>query len=153
MQNNPEIKKILWSSLAHKIRSTPPLPPPPLDFHVSKNRWRILSGPLPMMTGFWKGGVHIFCSKKPTKSGPLTNNMLPVRKVNPPLGFTKHKISERKTNCKEESRSMLAWTICCAIACLLKTDYKLPYTFGNNCDTEKTQSLLNSDMWIPYLLQ
>ena len=148
MQNNPEIKKILWSSLAHKIRSTPP-PPPPLDFHVSKNRWRILSGSLPMMTGFWKGGVQ----RSRQNLDPWQIICCLSGKLNPPLGFTKHKISERKTSCKEESRSMLAWTICCAIACLLKTYYKLPYTFGNNCDTEKTQSLLNSDMWIPYLLQ
>ena len=34
--------------------------------------------------------------------------------------------------------------------CLLKTDYKLLYTFGNNCGTEKTQCLLSSDIWISY---
>ena len=35
--------------------------------------------------------------------------------------------------------------------CLSKTDYKLFYTFGNNCSTEKTQCLLSSDIWIPNL--
>ena len=44
---------------------------------------------------------------------------------------------------------MLAWTIYCAIV-PLKTDYKLLYTFGNNCGTEKTQCLLSSDIWISY---
>ena len=44
---------------------------------------------------------------------------------------------------------MLAWTIYCAIV-PLKTDYKLLYTFGNNCGTEKIQCLLNSDIWVPY---
>ena len=44
---------------------------------------------------------------------------------------------------------MLAWNhLLCH--CLLKTDYKLLYTFGNNCGTEKTQCLLSSDIWIPY---
>ena len=44
---------------------------------------------------------------------------------------------------------MLAWTIYCAIV-PLETDYKLLYTFGNNCGTEKIQCLLSSDIWIPY---
>ena len=44
---------------------------------------------------------------------------------------------------------MLAWTIYCAIV-PLKTDYKLLYTFGNNCGTEKIQCLLSSDIWVPY---
>ena len=33
---------------------------------------------------------------------------------------------------------MLAWTIYCAIV-PLKTDYKLLYTFGNNCSSDKIQ--------------
>ena len=36
--------------------------------------------------------------------------------------------------------------------CFLKTDYKLLYTFGNNCGTEKTQCFLSSDIWIPYFV-
>ena len=63
-QNNPKSKisnpqKILWLSLSLEIQSTP------LSFHV----------PLLLMTGFQKGGVQIFCSKKPTKSGHLTNTV------------------------------------------------------------------------------
>ena len=46
---------------------------------------------------------------------------------------------------------MLAWTIYCALV-PLKTDYKLLYTFGNNCGTEKMQCFLSSGIWIPYFV-
>ena len=63
-----------------KSKISDPKKSPSLGFHVSKNRRRILSAPLLMMTGFQKQGVQTFCLTKPTKSGPLTN-MLPVRTV------------------------------------------------------------------------
>ena len=89
----------------------------PLGIHVSKNRWRILSAPLLTMTGFRKGvgggggggGAQSQQNLDPWQICCLSGQL------DPPLGFTKHKISGRKTRCKEESRSMLAWTICCAI--------------------------------------
>ena len=81
----------------------------PLGIHVSKNCRRILSAPLLTMTGFRKGVGGGFRANKIWTLDKYINIL------DPPLGFTKHKISERKTRCKEESRSMLAWTICCAI--------------------------------------
>ena len=113
MQNNPEIKKILWSSLAHKIRSTPPHPPwismfPRIDgeFYQDPSQWWQV---------FEKVGFIFFVQRSWQNLDPWQIICCLSGQLNPPLGFTKHKISERKTKCKEESRSMLAWTICCAI--------------------------------------
>ena len=94
----------------------------PLGFHVSKNCGRILSAPLLTVTGFRKGGgVQSQQTLDPWQICCLSGQL------NPPLGFTKHKISERWTRCKEESRSMLAWTICCAIVSWkLITNYCIP---------------------------
>ena len=98
----------------------------PVGFHVSKNCRRILSAPLLMMIGFRKGGFRFFVYGSQQNLDPWWICCLSGQ-LNPPLGFTKHEISERKTKCKEESRSMLAWTICCAIVSWkLITNYCIP---------------------------
>ena len=95
----------------------------PVGFHVSKNCRRILSAPLLMMTGFRKGGFRFFVYGSQQNLDPWRICCLSGQ-LNPPLGLTKHKISERMTRCKEESRPMLAWNhLLCH--CLLKTDYKI----------------------------